>query len=292
MINVQYAAVLPVGPNLETAIDTIESIESNVEEEIAIVIVLDENKNGNFLRIQNIRRENWIVIETGIKNGIARLTHSLSMGFNAVLEETTARMILRIDQDALVINRGLFVDAENYHKESTNVGLFGVYERDYDRPRSFESHQKQIRKEIAFPRKLFFGMPFWMKYYFLAIERGYKRGENVFGGAYFITRECLEGIKKIGGLNIPYKWNSTLMEDVYFSMLTIAAGHVLGHFAAPDGPLCMEWRGLPYPAMELYRKGYKLVHSVDKGRNTGPNENGGLSAREVFRKLRATVHSK
>jgi len=66
----------------------------------------------------------------------------------------------------------------------------------------------------------------------------------------------------------------------------VAAGFQMGHFAAPDGPMCMEWRGLPYPAAALAAGKYKLVHSVDKGPNTGPAENGGRTAREVFRDLR------
>jgi hypothetical protein len=74
-------------------------------------------------------------------------------------------------------------------------------------------------------------------------------------------------------------------------MIAVAAGFKLGHFAAPEGPLCMEWRGLPYPAEKLIASKYKLVHSVDKGPNTGPVENGGRTAREVFRDSRKLAMS-
>jgi hypothetical protein len=51
----------------------------------------------------------------------------------------------------------------------------------------------------------------------------------------------------------------------------------------------MEWRGLPYPAAILAASKYKLVHSVDQGPNTGPTENGGKTAREVYRDLRTAA---
>ena len=113
-----------------------------------------------------------------------------------------------------------------------------------------------------------------------------KQGDNVFGGAYFITRECISAIHKLGALKVPWNWHSNMGEDVYFPMVAVAAGFGLGHFAAPDGPLCLEWCGLPMPAAEGAHSKYKLVHSVDKGKNTGPAENGGKTAREVFRDLR------
>src|SRR5262249_30360913 len=128
--------------------------------------------------------------------------------------------------------------------------------------------------------------PSWAGYLWAAEANGYRRGDNVFGGAYFITRDCLLAAQELGGLRVPWAWHSKIMEDVYFSMLTLAAGFRLAHFAAPDGPLCMEWRGLPFPARDLHASKFKLVHSVDKGPNTGPAENGGKTAREVFRELR------
>jgi len=110
-----------------------------------------------------------------------------------------------------------------------------------------------------------------------------------FWGAYFVTRDCIEAAIKIRALKVPWHWHSKMQEDVYFSMVTVAAGFQLGHFAAPEGPLCMEWRGLLHPAAILAASKYKLVHSVDKGPNTGPTENGGKTAREVYRDLRMTA---
>jgi len=129
--------------------------------------------------------------------------------------------------------------------------------------------------------------PFWRRFLDMAVKNGYEKGDNVFGGAYFLTRSCVQSASELGALDVPWFWHSILDEDVYFSMIAVAAGFDLGHFAAPDGPLCLEWRGMPFPAATMALSKFKLVHSVDKGVNTGPLENGGRPARAVFRDLRA-----
>ena len=221
--------------------------------------------------------------------GISRLVHSLCLGYQSVLRETACDLVLRLDQDALLINDGVISDARAYAITNPAVGLFGVYSRDYNRPRSFESHERQMRKELSCLRRLAGLRPSWADLLVQAEGRGYERGDNVFGGAYFVTRSCLSAMKDMGALDVPYRWHSRLMEDVYFSMVSVAAGFGLGHFGAPEGPLCLEWRGLPYPADELARAGYKVVHSVDKGQNTDRESNGGKTAREVFRDRRSTL---
>jgi hypothetical protein len=196
-------------------------------------------------------------------------------------------LALKMDVDALMIASGVMSDAADYARLHPSVGLFGVYTHDYNRPRSFDTHQRQITKEIGWPRKLLGLAPSWANLLVMAEKRGYRRGENVFGGACFFTRECLQAMANIGALDVRRRWNSRLLDDIYFPMATVAAGFDLGHFAAPDGPLCLEYRGLPYPAEELARTAYKVVHSVDKGRNTDRESNRGRTAREVFRERRS-----
>ena len=219
--------------------------------------------------------------------GVSRLVHTLCVAYRFILSETQCKLVLRLDQDALIIGPGVLSDALSYMCSNPSVGLFGVYEHDYNRPRSFEMHEHQMRRELAWPRRMLGMTPSWTNLLRMAESQGYHRGENVFGGAYFVTRECLAALAKIGALDVPERWNSRLMEDVYFSMATVGAGLRLGHFGAPEGPLCLEWRGLPYPADELAKRGYKIVHSVDKGKNTDQLSNSGKTAREVFQALRA-----
>jgi hypothetical protein len=281
------AVVLPVGPGKDAVLDTLASVEYYCPEPHIVVAVDDCTQDGTYEGLCAQRRPNWHILRNERPMGVERLVHGLSVAYRFVLSETTCNLILRLDQDALLIGPGVMTDAAAYAKANPSVGLFGVYQHDYNRPRSFEMHENHMNRELAWPRKLLGLKPSWADLLVAAERRGYHRGENVFGGAYFVTRDCLTAIDKLGALDVPYRWNSKLMEDVYFSMATVAAGYKLGHFAAPEGPLCLEWRGLPYPANELASAGYKIVHSVDKGKNTGKDANGGKTAREVFQDLRS-----
>lgn len=280
------AVVIPVGPGKEAVLDTVESVECYCPEDHLVVLVDDCTLDGTFDELICKRQRNWILIRNPRPMGIRRLVHTLCSAYRFVLNETNCSVILRLDQDALIIKPNILSDAESYRILRPRVGLFGVYEFDYNRPRSFESHRQLISRERAVWRQLLGLAPSWSDLLKAAETRGYKPGDNVFGGAYFITRPCLEAMSLMGALNVPYNWHSRLMEDVYFSMAAVAAGFDLGHFAAPDGPLCLEWRGLPYPARELAKTHFKIVHSVDKGKNTDRADNEGYTAREVFRALR------
>jgi len=281
------AVVVPVGPGKEAALDTLQSVEFFCPEPHVVIVVDDQTKDGTYEALMEAKRPHWHIFRNKQAQGISRLVHSLSFAFEQVIARTECKLVFRLDQDALIIKPGLFPEAFAYMRNNPAVGLFGIYEVDYNRERNFKSHQELIDREAAWFRPLIGRRPSWMNFLRMAESKGYKRGDNVFGGAYFVTRECIEAATKIGALNVPWHWHSKMQEDVYFSLITVAAGFRLGHFAAPDGPLCMDWRGLPYPAKALAASKYKVVHSVDKGPNTSATENDGKTAREVFRELRA-----
>ncbi len=278
--------VLPCGPGAEQALDTLNSIEHYLGSNCTIVVVDDHTTDGTYEALLSVVRPNWILIRNPHSRGIEGLIRTLADGFLKALESTQSKIILRLDQDALITNHGLLEAILEYTKVNSTIGIFGVYREDYNRPRSFESHRRLINSELFGIRRLIRGKPFWVRILANAEKRGYRRGDNVFGGAYLITRTCLERLKSFGALDVPNYFRSQLMEDVYFSMATVAVDLDMGHFAAPDGPLCLEWRGLPKPARDLWAENFMVVHSVDKGHNTGPEDNGGLSAREVFRQIR------
>lgn len=280
------AVIMPVGPGAATALDTLESVERYCPEPHAVIIVDDCTQDGTYEMLLDRARPNWRILRNTRWRGILHLAQTLSMAYRYALDETACELVLRLDQDSLLIGEGVLTDALSFAQANPFVGLFGVYTHDYDRPRTFKTHAKQMNREIGRMRRIFGLRPSWVELLMLAEQQGYQRGDNVFGGAYFVTRQCLEGMRKLGALDIPYRWHSHLMEDVYYSMAAVAAGFKLGHFAAPEGPLCLEWRGLPYPAGELIRRGFKVVHSVDKGKNTDRAANGNKTAREVFRDAR------
>lgn len=278
--------VIPCGPGAAEILDTLDSIVHYCPEPHDVIIVDDCTADGTYDLIMAVKKPNWHVLRNDKRHGINRLVHSLCVAYQYFLENMSSNLIFRLDQDALLIGSGVLTDALNFVSKNPSVGLFGVYKVDYNRPRSFTVHKQLIDKEASWLRRIVRIQPSWLKLLQTAEERGYRRGDNVFGGAYFITRECLARIRALGGLQVPYNWHSRIQEDVYFSMATVAADFEMGHFAAPNGPLCLEWRGLPYPAMELQKRKYKVIHSVDKGKNTGSLDNNGLTAREIFKEAR------
>jgi glycosyltransferase involved in cell wall biosynthesis len=282
----EISIIIPAGPGQYTLLDTIESVSHYIIEPHEIVIVDDATTDGTYEAIMSRKRDNWHILKNRRKNGVPRLVQTLCMGYSYILEKLKSPVILRLDQDALLISNGIIKEIYEYMALNPTVGMFGVYDVDYNRPRNIRSHEVLINKELSMWRKILGMSPSWKRLLLLAERHGYKRGDNVFGGAYFITRNCLKNIAELGGLNVPHNWHSRMMEDVYFSMAAVASGLKLGHFAAPDGPLCLEWRGLPYPPSELREKKYKIIHSVDKGQYTRPEDNEGLSARDYFRKIR------
>jgi hypothetical protein len=286
---IRTAVIMAVGPGKNAALDTLASIEHYCPEPHVVVLADDCTQDGTYEALCAPKHPNWHILRNDRKMGYWRLVHSLCMAYRFVLSNTKCDLVLKMDVDALLIGTGVLSDATSYAGLNPSVGLFGVYANDYDRPRTFDMHTSQINKELGWPRKLLGLEPSWASLLSTAEKHGYRRGDNVFGGAYFVTRECLAAMSRIGALDVKYRWKSRLAEDVYFSMAAVAAGFKLGHFAAPQGPLCLEYRGLPYPASELARTGFKVVHSVDKGKNTDRESNGGKTAREVFQDLRSSL---
>lgn len=278
--------IMPCGLGARAVLDTLESVRHYCPCGYNIIIIDDFTNDGTYESVVDVCQPNWHILRNEKRFGTVRLVHSLCKAYDYFLNNINDSLVLRLDQDALLIGYGVIEDAFNFMSNNEKVGIFGVHSNDYNRERSFAMHAKLIDEEMSIYNRYMFRKPSWCSIYKAAVQKGYRKGENVFGGAYFITRECLLGIKFLGGLQVPYKWNSRMQEDVYFSMATVAAGFKMGHFAAPNGPLCLEWRGLPYPAAELIDLKYKIVHSVDKGKNTSPLENNGMTARDYFKKVR------
>lgn len=291
LTSVSAAIVIPIGPGRECALDTLDSVQHYCGESHSVVMVDDCTSDGTYEALVSTKRPNWFILRNSQALGRERLVHSLAKAFRFVLQQFSCPLILRLDQDALLIKGGVISDALAYADAHREVGLFGVYDRDYNRPRSYEVHRKLINRETRWYRKMLGLAPSWNGLLRSAELRGYHRGDNVFGGAYFLTRTCLEEMDRLAVLDVPYQWNSRLMEDVYYSMATVACGFKLGHFAAPDGPLCLEWGGLPRPAAQLAQSHFKVVHSVDRGQTTGPGANHRTTARAVFAGIRKRERS-
>src|SRR5689334_1216901 len=186
-----FGVVLPIGPGKETALDTLESINVYCPEPHITVVVDDCTQDGTYEAIQRESRGTCIVLRNERPMHVERLVHSLCLGYRYLLDHTDCQIILRIDQDALLIKPNLLSDAQAYASQHKDVGIFGVYEVDYNRPRSFTTHKRLIDRETGWLRRITGRTASYAKLLELAEARGYQRGDNVFGGAYLITRACL-----------------------------------------------------------------------------------------------------
>jgi hypothetical protein len=285
-IDAKFAVIVPVGPNdTASALDTLDSIRTYCPEPHIVVVMDDHARDADSLHATVTTYSNGsVVLKNQRPMGFYRLVWTLSRGLRWILDNTNADIILKLDSDALIIKPGVLTDAARYAAAHPRVGIFGVYEVDYNRPRDFSMHTSIINREMHWWRLLTLRRPPYYDVLRMAEDHCYRRGDNVFAGAYFFTRPALESMRTIA-LNPPDDWPSNVLEDIYFSMSAVAAGFEMGHFAMPTGPLCLEWQGLPYPPAELDADSrIKLVHSVDKGQHTD-------GAREYFRNLRTSQNA-
>ncbi len=197
------AVVVPIGPGIETALDTLESVDAYCPEPHQVIIVDDHTSDGTYEALMAAKKSNWTVLRNERPLRLERLVHTLCVAFRHVLDSTTCELVLRLDQDALLIKPGVLSEGLDYMAAHRNVGLFGVYEVDYNRPRNWEGHRRRITQETGWFRRISGRSAFYLPFLREAERRGYIRGDNVYGGAYWITRACLEEMRKMTALDSP-----------------------------------------------------------------------------------------
>jgi hypothetical protein len=272
--------VMAVGAGMaEEALDTLDSIETYLGDVAKRVVIVDDHTtDGTAEALASVRRPDWHVVRNDQPHGLHLLSRSLGTGYKYGLDRWAFRLALRIDVDALVTGPGLMNDALAFSMQHPETGVFGQHtlRSAGGDPDAIEAHVRVLARH---DRRLV--RAWYHSQRVKARANGWTTGESVFGGGCFFTRPCLVALRKAGVLDVPVHSRPLYVaEDVYFSMCAVAAGFELGHFAAPVGPLAMAWRELPFSPEEITRCGYKLVHSVDKGRWAA-------TAREHFRAQRA-----
>ena len=145
------------------------------------------------------------------------------------------------------------------------IGMAGQYPNDYNgEPWDISWPRQEILKictTISFFRK---PIVHWalLTAYRKALKNGYKTGESVFGGSYFISEKALQALDKMNRLPDLRLKTVNLEEDHLFPILVKAAGMRFGDLASGSLPFACTWRGLPASPQELYGKGKKIIHST------------------------------
>ena len=276
------AVVVPVGVGmLHEALDTIQSVRHFLPNS-QLVIADDKTDDGTYERLQELAAAtpSIALIRNSKRRGRSLLSVTLGDAFKWALHNLDFDVLLRLDVDALVTGPGLDADAVQFARTNPAVGIFGRHLMNADGSvKSYAMHTNSIRRRLAMPVP----RPWWYGTLQSALAQGWGLGENVFGGACFYSRSGIEALDRTGALSQPeHRGSDALIEDVYFTMATVAAGLDRGHFAQPTAPCALAWHGLPYAASDVLARGDKLVHSVDKGPHTE-------GAREAFRAARCAV---
>lgn len=281
--------VIPVGPKTELSFlnDTVRSVFEYARTSFKVLIIDNTNDGLNHAAIHRHEDIDFLrCAHSKHGNGLyGGLYFNLSTSWRVILERYDFDVVLRLDDDALMIAPGADRDAIDFFAQHPDVGCLGSYRLTCmgDR-RDFRPAQRIVRAEtsvmgaLRHPRR-------WRsirRVRRMAQRNGYRDGEHCLGAAAFYSRDCIERLRQLNFLERAELRQSHLGEDHLFGMMVRAAGLQLDDFATAGRPLGLAWQGLPASPATLLDMGKKIVHSV---KSHGGREQGDIRAE--FRQLTA-----
>lgn len=262
--------VIPVGPNTrpEFIADTIDSIYFYCNCNLKIIISDDSQQGlGALLQVKYPDIDLYVTKKPGGLAGGLYIT--LAHTYKYIIEKYKFKTLLKIDSDALVIGANPQKVAEKMFEVHPNIGIAGLHKTrtvaysfntslDNKWPRNHIMRATCTWRFIKRP----IGNFVLRKYFFKALANGYELGENVFGGAYFMSELLLQKLNQAKFLPIKNLKNSRLEEDHIFSMLAKVVNMDLGDLASGSLPFGCAHKTLPASPETLYQAGKKIIHST------------------------------
>ncbi len=236
--------------------DLLDSLATYLDCSYEVVITDDATTDGTYNRLLDSRC--WVV-RNPEKLYLNGLELSLRRAFSEAHRMFDAQIYLKIDPDALILGTGLFSTLKNAFAYDQQIGLLGTYHFSCDgsvRDLSYWKNKMELRKQD-------FGKP-----YDLAIGNGYQIGDGVQGGAYAMTRDCLNTIINRGWFTGKDNYNPShhkphrIAEDTLITMLAYAAGFKAEDFGGPGQPFGVRHKELPMPPEELIRQNKLIAHPI------------------------------
>ena len=277
--------VIPVGPDTkpEFLADTIDSYIHYTLSSYKILLI-DDSHQGIGVTIQETHPFVDVLYTDRISGSMAGLYITLSIAYSYALKKYDFKALLKLDTDALIIGPHPEKEILEWVSENPNLGIAGQYPYDYDgklwdvaypRTRIVNATMtwKYIRRPIAniLLRKL----------YLKALKHGYRTGESVFGGAYFMSKSMLTSLQENKLLPNYTLRTLNMGEDHLFGLLAKSLGYELVNLCSDDLPFACAWKGLPASPEQLYKNGKKIIHSTKYYNNMREGE-----IREFFLKKR------
>lgn len=258
--------VIPIGPSSSVAFinDTIESYLFYTKSSYAFILV-DDSQQGISSEVKKTYTDVTILLSDKPMGGWAGLYINLALAFAYALEHYSFKALLKLDTDALIIGPEPEKEALAIFEQNEKAGIAGQYPNDYhgkpwDRgwPRRRILNGTSTWKFIRRPKSNLALIPL----YRLAKANGYRTGESVFGGAYFMSEKYLQAMLKSGHLPNYKLRKLNLGEDHLFSLLTKTIGFSYCSLSGDGQPFGLAWRGLPVSPEQLIKDGKKITHSV------------------------------
>lgn len=259
--------LIPVGPRSDPSFvaDTIASVLNHMSD-VAVVVAdntrvgLDPTACGASMAIEYIRFPS-----TGKNTTLGQLYFNLTRCFELTLDRYDFDVLLRLDDDALIIGPDPDADAVSYFASHPHVGCLGSfrltctgYARSFAYPARTLRHELYSIAAVRHPRR-------WMALralYALARRHGYEDGEHCLGAACFFSHAALSAMRAKGLFANPALTTTNLGDDHMYGLLVRAAGFEIDDFAIGPHPLGLALRGLPMSPDELLGSGKKIVHSL------------------------------
>lgn len=255
-----------VGPTeILGALEIIESARIYFREAYRVILV-DDTGAPHLLRA--VRRYPEVdCLRNTPTNGFAKLLVSLQRAYSHALDRYDFDALLKLDTDSLIIGPGLDRDILAHFRRYPGAGIIGAT-------------RWRERSDAQWARRMQRRIDFWGPLIERARVFGYSPGESVLGGAYALSRACVEALRANGYLELRPPEDPRIAEDVTFSLLVRACGMEMHELGGEAQPLALAWRGLPEPPRELVRRGRKATHSVKFSATE-------LKVRDYFARLRS-----
>jgi hypothetical protein len=277
---------MPVGPrdrDVERARDAVESLLA-YEPEVGTIVLVDDGPEARDLVAEVVpeyARARALSAHNprdgrgeAIYGGTCAAT---ATGLRVLHEEGNAPMVLRMDNDALVIAPFAAKVAAALEREP-QIGVAGSYDFAPTRmPRDFTAWEPTLRK-LTRPVWIYKRPPQGASRVHVALSgragrvraelraalaNGYRFGEHCLAAACVLTRDFVDRAAASGYLDDPLDWIDTWCpDDVMLGVQARAVGLSLHGMTEPGDPFGLAQRRLPGPPEWLVEQGHSIIHAV------------------------------
>jgi hypothetical protein len=249
---------------MDYLLDTIESVRFWTGPRRAIVVI-DDSGNRSFSELGRQDPALAVVATDRVMGKFWGMHASLSLAYRYALEHYQFPVLLRLDDDALVIGPRPELDAARFFAAHRDAAFASAHDFDSD-------GTPQARE---YPRQVLLGEMRWRSFWRAprrarryrrlvaqAAAHGYQLGEFCFGGACFASYAALSRLRDADMLPVHDLAGTRLEEDHIFALLAMSLGLGLGDFAGDGDPMGVSWLTLPMSPQDLLDRGRKVIHSV------------------------------